>query len=232
MSSYQHPTKKWLSSFGRRHGRKLTTERQKQMGEGLPAYAVTLGEHQAVDLSALLGKKQAYHLEIGFGAGEHLAALAQRYPEIGFLGCEPFINGVAKLVSIIEERQITNIRIHADDARLLIEQLPDASIAKIYILFPDPWPKQRHHKRRIVSSEMLAMLARIQPSGGIVQLATDHVDYGAWMLEKLLAHPDYEWLAQSQQDWMQPPADWVETRYQQKTTREGRVPLFITARRR
>ena len=203
------------------------------MGEELPSHAIRLPDNGGLDLAQLFDAKQrSYHLEIGFGAGEHLAALAARYPAIGYLGCEPFINGVAKLVSVIDQQQLQNVRIHADDARLLIEKLPAASIDKVYILFPDPWPKQRHHKRRIVSMQMLSMLARIQPSGGWLQLATDHVDYGAWMLEKLLAHPDYEWTAESQNDWMNPPVDWVETRYQQKTMREGRIPLFITARRR
>lgn len=230
---HQHPTKKWLSSFGRRHGRKLTDERQRLFDSGLPEHVVALPKDGAqIDVAALFDDQREIRLEIGFGAGEHLACLAAQSPEIGFIGCEPFINGVANLLKEMEEQHINNIRIHADDARLLIEKLPPEIISKIYILFPDPWPKSKHHKRRIISKPMLAMLSRIQPSGGLLQLATDHENYGTWMLEHILASSDYEWLAKSQADWTTPPDDWVPTRYQQKTMKEGRIPLFINCRKR
>lgn len=174
----------------------------------------------------------SFHLEIGFGAGEHLAAMAAANPDIGFIGCDPFFNGVGNVLVMIEAQQLTNIRLFVDDVRLLLPYLPPSSLAHIDILFPDPWPKPRHHKRRLINQEMLSMLARLQPEGGTLLLATDHVDYGAWMLEQVLAHPDYDWCLQSHKDWEIPPDNWVQTRYQHKTTLQGRKPLFLKCLRK
>jgi len=167
------------------------------------------------------------HLEIGFGGGEHLAAQARANPDSLFIGCEPYLNGVAKLLTVIADEALNNIRLYPDDARALLPVLPAASVQQVDILFPDPWPKARHHKRRLVSADTLDALARIQPAGGTLLLATDHADYGAWMLEQILAHPHYAWTAQRAADWQTPPAAWTETRYQRKTSRAGRAPLFI-----
>ncbi len=171
-------------------------------------------------------------LEVGFGGGEHLVAMAKARPEMLCIGAEPFENGVAKLLCAIEEQGIANIRIHMGDARTLIAALPDASVQHVYLLFPDPWPKTKHLKRRILNHDFLALIARIQPPGGILQLATDHADYAVWMLEHLQHSTHYVWQAQDKRDWEDPPTIWAETKYQRKTTAEGRVPMFFRCLRR
>lgn len=171
------------------------------------------------------GKPIAF--EIGFGGGEHLAAFAKAKPDCICVGAEPFENGVAKLLSKIHDDGIENIRIHMGDARDVLMQVPAGALDAVYILFPDPWPKAKHKKRRIINHELLAMLARTQKPGALLQIATDHVDYGAWILEHILASPYYEWQANSKADWENPPAIWAETKYQRKTTAQGRSPMFI-----
>ena len=165
-------------------------------------------------------------LEIGFGGGEHLAEQAANNPDVLFLGCEPFIDGVAKLLCDVEEQGLKNVRILTDDARLLLQALPKSSLERAFILFPDPWPKERHHKRRIVNQDTLKMLARVLKPGCELRVATDHVDYATWILEQILAHPDFIWQPTSQKDWLEAPADWVQTRYEKKTRAEGRAPVY------
>ena len=148
---------------------------------------------------------RAVWLEIGFGGGEHLAALAAAHPEVGLLGVEPFINGVAKLLRAIEDRGLGNVRILMDDARLLLKALPGDSIERAFVLFPDPWPKLRHHKRRIVNTETVAELARVIRPGGELRLATDDPDYARWMLAAMLAERRFAWLAERAADWREPP---------------------------
>jgi tRNA (guanine-N7-)-methyltransferase len=171
-------------------------------------------------------------LEIGFGGGEHLAALAGHHPEIGFVGCEVFENGIAKLLGEIERRDLGNVRLFIDDARLLLAALRPSSIGRVFILFPDPWPKERHKKRRIVSRETLDQLARIMAGGAELRLATDDPDYFGWMLEQVTAHPALEWLARRPADWCERPAHWPPTRYEEKARAAGRAPRFLRARRR
>jgi tRNA (guanine-N7-)-methyltransferase len=178
------------------------------------------------------GAPSAIWVEIGFGGGEHLAVQAERNPSIGFIGCEVFENGIAKLVSAVACRQLHNVRIFADDARLLIGVLPPASIGRVFILFPDPWPKHRHHKRRIVSRETLDRLALIMTDNSELRLATDDRDYLAWMLEHGTGHPDFEWTARRPEDWLERPQDWPPTRYEEKARAAGRIPAFLTFRRR
>ena len=155
-------------------------------------------------------------LEIGFGGGEHLAYQAERNPGVGIIGCEPYLNGIGEPLKQIETRKLKNIRLHGDDARPLIDALPDASLDRVFILYPDPWPKTRHHKRRIISTEFLTSLARVMKPGAELRLATDHADYATWMLERLLAHPDFKWTAKSCDDWLKPWPDYTPTRYEQK----------------
>ena len=174
---------------------------------------------------------RALWLEIGFGGGEHLAALAAAHPDVGFLGVEPFINGVAKLLRAVEAGPLANVRILKDDARLLLEVLPAASLERAYVLFPDPWPKLRHHKRRIVNGRTLADLARVVRPGGELRLATDDADYARWMLAAVLAEPRFVWTAERARDWREPPPDWAPTRYEGKARRAGRPPVFLTMRR-
>lgn len=210
--------RKFLSSFGRNRGRKLRPHPQRLVDDLLPQLAVDV---------ASLATQKTVALEIGFGGGEHFVAQATHHPETLFIGCEPFINGVAKCLTAIEKLKLTNVRLFTDDARKLLQTLPDGCIDSVFILFPDPWPKVRHTKRRLVNAETLSMLARVHKPGGRLLIATDHVDYSVWILERLLASPDYRWTAQSQTDWLTPPADWTETKYQRKTSAEGRPPLFF-----
>ncbi len=170
-------------------------------------------------------------MEIGFGGGEHLAAQAAAHPDTGFIGCEPFMDGVAKLLARMEEQNLQNIRIFPEDARALLERLPDACLQKICILFPDPWPKQRHHKRRLINVAMLEQLARTLAQGAQLVLATDHEEYAQWMLLHLLADERFYWTAETPEDFKQPPQGWVVTRYQEKAAKEGRAPCFLIFQR-
>lgn len=199
----------------------------------LPRLAVTIPPLGRFDpAAAFAGRRRSIWLEIGFGGGEHLAAQAECRPDIGFIGCEPFLNGIAKLLGEIERRRLDNIRLFVDDARLLIRALPPASVDRVFILFPDPWPKQRHRKRRIVSRDTLDGLARIMTDAAELRLATDDRDYLAWMLERLTGHPDFEWLARRPGDWRRRPPDWPATRYEAKARAAGRAGTFLRARRR
>jgi tRNA (guanine-N7-)-methyltransferase len=171
-------------------------------------------------------------VEIGFGAGEHLAAQAAAHPDVGFIGCEPFINGVARLLAAIDAGRLSNLRIVMDDARLLLRRLPDASVGRLFVLFPDPWPKARHHKRRIVGPATVPDFARILADGAELRLATDHPGYLAWMLEHLRADGRLEWLARRPGDWRSRPPDWPATRYEEKARRGGRNCAFLRFRRR
>ena len=214
-----------LSSFGRRKGRRLRTTKQGLFDTLLPALALDLPENGTFDPAALFQGRGVW-LEVGFGAGEHLAHQATLNRNVGFIGCEPFINGVAGLLKHIDDHALDNVRIYSDDARHLIDRLPDACLSRVFVLYPDPWPKVRHNKRRLVSAEFLTALARVMKSGSQLRLATDHADYGVWMLERLLAHPDFSWTAKSSDDWLKPWADWVPTRYEQK--RLAGMPNYFT----
>ena len=171
-------------------------------------------------------------LEIGFGAGEHLVANAAAHPDVGFLGAEVFENGVVKLLAEVQRQELGNIRIFVDDARLLLAALPEACLGRVFILFPDPWPKARHHKRRMVSPETLDQLARTMQDGAELRLATDDVGYLRAMLERVPGHPDFEWLARGPADWLQRPPDWPATRYEAKAAAAGRIPHFLRCSRR
>ena len=221
-----------IASFGRRSGRKLKPAQAKLVKQLLPQLQITLPEQGYLVPEALFPHPvTSLQLEIGFGGGEHLAEQARRNPEAGFIGCEPFIDGVARLLGEIDRDRLTNIRLWSEDARLLLPSLPEGSVDRTYLLFPDPWPKARHHKRRIINQQTLGMLARCIRPGGELLLATDHADYATWMLEHLLASPDFQWMARVPEDFNQPPPGWVETRYQRKTTAQGRHPLFFLASR-
>jgi tRNA (guanine-N7-)-methyltransferase len=161
-------------------------------------------------------------LEIGFGGGEHLVWQAAAHPDIGFIGCEAYVNGIAKLLSAVEDQGLDNIRIHDGDARELVSSLGEGSIGRIFLLFPDPWPKRRHHKRRIITSDMLAQFHRILRPGGVLRFASDSGDYVAWTLIHIRAHGGFAWLADAPPDWRERPPDWPETRYEAKARRAGR----------
>lgn len=219
-----------LASYGRLRGRRLRPSKQGLMDELLPQLIIDLPE-QSADLSHWFPHAKEYWLEIGFGGGEHLAHQAKLYPYAGIIGCEPFINGTAALLAQIRDRKLENIRIHPHDARPLINTFPDASLSRVFVLYADPWPKARHHKRRLVSTQFLDNLGRVMKSGAQLRLATDDVNYCAWMLEHLLAHPDFTWEATRCKDWLNPPSDWISTRYEQKALAAGRVPTYLNFRR-
>jgi tRNA (guanine-N7-)-methyltransferase len=219
--------------YGRRRGRPLRPGQQRLQQELLPRLSITLPEAGPLDLAALFPQPPAaVWLEIGFGGGEHLADQAERHPEIGFVGSEVFENGVARLVGEIARRGLDNVHIFADDARLLLDRLPPASLGRVFILFPDPWPKLRHHKRRLVAAATLDRLAIVMKPGAELRLATDDPGYLVWMLEQVTAHPAFVWLARVPADWRERPADWPRTRYEEKARAAGRRPAFLRFVRR
>ena len=171
-------------------------------------------------------------LEIGFGGGEHLTAIAQANPQIGFIGCEGFENGVAKILHVIEEHRIGNIRLHPADALDLLPLLPSASIGRLYVLYPDPWPKVRQRKRRIISPAFIEHAARILKPGALFRFATDIDDYSAWTLARMLKSRDFVWLANSSDDWTKSWDGWTRTRYEAKALREDRNPAYLTFQRK
>ncbi len=167
-------------------------------------------------------------LEIGFGGGEHLIAQAAAHRDIGFLGAEPFVNGLAKALAAIEREKLDNVRLRAGDAGALIAALPDAVLSRIFVLYPDPWPKRRHNKRRFISEATVGQFARTLKRGGEARFATDIDDYSGWTLRRFLANPAFLWPARTADDWRRPWPDWRETRYEAKAKREGRPPVYLT----
>jgi tRNA (guanine-N7-)-methyltransferase len=170
-------------------------------------------------------------LEIGFGGGEHLAAQAARRPDVLLIGAEPFQNGVASAVRHVDEQSLSNVRIHDGDARELLARLPDAAVARVFVLFPDPWPKARHHKRRLIQPETVAELARVLKPGGSLRFASDWADYVDWALERILANDAFAWTAERADDWRVPPSDHVTTRYEEKRLGDC-APMFLDFERR
>ena len=170
-------------------------------------------------------------LEIGFGGGEHLAEVAAANPDVGFIGCEPFVNGVAGLLVKMADRHLTNVRIFPDDARLLLDALPDRSIGRCFVLFGDPWPKKRHADRRFIGPENLDRLARVLKPGAELRLASDDRGLVRWMLEHTWRHPAFEWLARRAEDWRHRRPDWPPTRYEAKALAAGRGPVYLRFRR-
>lgn len=217
---------------GRRKGRSLRAGRQRLVDELLPRLVVDISEDR-VDPAGLFGPPtRDIWLEVGFGGGEHLAEQARMHPGVGMIGCEPFINGVARLLSEIERDGLENIRIHANDARDLIDRLPDASIDRVFVLFSDPWPKARHNRRRFIGPENLERLARVMRDGAELRLASDQKSLVRWMLFHTLNHPDFEWTAREPQGWRSRPDDWPPTRYELKAVDEGIACVYLAFRRR
>jgi len=194
----------------------------------LPRLAVALDRPPQKNLAELFSRPpHAVCLEIGFGGGENLIAQAIANPSTGFIGCEPFVNGMAKILAWIEAGGLDNVMLYAGDAVDLLAWLPDASITKVDLLYPDPWPKRRHWKRRFVQHRTVAMLARVLRPGGLFRFATDIPDYAAWTLDHLLRAPDFVWTAERADDWRRPWAGFQGTRYEAKAKREGRVPCYL-----
>ena len=229
-----------LRSYGRKRGRKLSPRQERLLAELLPRVEVDMSSPAPMSLGGLFARPGPVSdpegqtltsetwLEIGFGGAEHLVWQAERNPGIGLIGCEPFEDGVVKALTAIEEKRLANIRLHADDARPLLRWLPANSISRVFILFPDPWPKKRHAKRRLVSPSLLDLLARVMRSGAELRIATDIGDYARTALLSAMNSPDFRWLAASPADWRVRGADWPGTRYEAKALREGRRSYFFT----
>ncbi len=220
--------------YGRQRGPKLKPGQRRRLERLLPALAVAppTGGGRLAPAAVLAPGTRALWLEIGFGAGEHLAWQAAHHPDVTHLGVEPYLNGVASLLARIEAAGLVNVRICVDDARLLLAALPDRSLERIHVLFPDPWPKRRHHKRRIVNANTVRQMARTLVPGGRLRLASDDSDYVTWMLEALAGEPRLVWRARRAADWRERPADWPATRYEAKARAAGRRCTFLSFERR
>jgi tRNA (guanine-N7-)-methyltransferase len=232
---------------GRRRGKKLRAGQQSLLETLLPTLAVALPAEPAIspegvvgesvhkiDLAALFGgalPAGGVWLEVGFGAGEHLVWQAEHHPDVGLIGCEPYINGVAKCLAHIVRTGVGNVRLFTDDARFVMAALPPRSLDRAFVLFPDPWPKSRHQKRRFVQRDNLDVLAVLMKPGAELRLATDDPSYLPWMIEHACVHPSFEWLAEQPADWRERPTDWPPTRYEQKML-AGHKPVFLRLRRR
>ena len=216
--------------YGRSSGHKLRPAQQQLIDTLLPAIAVAAeGE---VGSRQLFGDDRPLHLEIGFGSGEHLAARADLLPDHGFIGCEPFINGVAAALADIRDRRLANVRIWRGDALDVLRRVPDGALSFVYLLHPDPWPKARHSKRRMINDGPLELIAAKLKPGGELRIATDHPIYLEWTLMVMRRHAErFEWLAQTPSDFLEAPNGWLETRYGAKSRREGRRPYYLRYRR-
>lgn len=203
-------------TFGRRNARPLTARQKRLLEELLPRLSVPETRPGALDPLALFGAAEEAWLEIGFGGGEHLVAQAGRTPAAGLIGCEPFIDGMAKALAQIEDAGPANIRLHMGDAREVMAWLKPASISRVFILFPDPWPKARHHKRRLIQPAFLDELARITAPGARIRFATDVASYADQALVRFLRDGRFDWTARRADDWRTPPADHIRTRYETK----------------
>jgi tRNA (guanine-N7-)-methyltransferase len=212
-----------LRTYGRIKTRTLKPRQAVLVDELLPRLGVPDGPF---DPKAIMPQAREVWLEIGFGGGEHLAAQAARHPDVLAIGVEPFLNGVASALRHVDEAGLTNVRIVQGDARDIVGRLPDASLSRVFILFPDPWPKTRHHKRRLMQPDFITDLARAARPEARLGFATDWRDYAAWTLERMTGRPDWAWTAETAADWRNPPPDHVTTRYEQKALGDT-APVFL-----
>jgi tRNA (guanine-N7-)-methyltransferase len=215
--------------FGRRKGKPLRTHQADLVQSLLPHLALDLSQPHAGNLTTLFSAQVSdVRLEIGFGGAEHLIAQAIACPHTGFIGVEPFINGMAKALAQIETHNLQNIRLHHGDATDLLAWLPAGEFARIDMLYPDPWPKRRHWKRRFINERSIEAIARVLRSGGEFRFASDWADYAAWTLRRMTQSPSLVWTAQRANDWRKPWPDFSGTRYEAKAKREGRAPCYLT----
>ncbi len=220
---------------GRRRGKPMRAGRRAAFERRLPELRIELDgvAPGALDPSTLFAVPPAeVWLEIGAGNGEHLAWQAAAHPEHGLIAAEPYLAGVGRAIGHIDAGGLANICFFVDDARLLLDALAEGSIGRLFILFPDPWPKTRHHKRRIVAPSTLPAIARVLADGAELRLATDDMNYCRWMLALLCRAPAFEWLARGPADWRRRRADWPATRYEEKAIAQGRKPAYLRFRRR
>jgi len=218
------------SFFGRRKAKKLRGGQSDLFDTLLPQ--LTLPEILPVDLGVLFASPpREVRLEIGFGGGEHLLAAARAEPDVGFIGCEPFINGMAKMLAAMRREGLDNLRLWPDDAAPLLRRLPAASLARVDLFYPDPWPKRRQRKRRFVSPETLAEISRVLRAGGAFRFASDIDDYVGWTLRRIAAEDRLVWAPASSKAWTEPFEGWVRTRYEAKAIAAGRIPSYLSIRR-
>ena len=232
MSTPERPHRNF---YGRRKGKHLKASQEGYLDQDLAALSPGLvdwdvnPDRTPLDLQGLFGGKPIW-LEIGFGGGEHMVHQAAQNPDVGIIGCEPYINGVAMLLGKIRKAKVDNLAVYPGDVRDMFDVLPEASIDRAFLLYPDPWPKSRHHRRRFVTPEHLAPLVRVLKPGAIFRVATDIPDYVRQTLEQVPGH-GFEWLAEGPDDWRVAWDDWISTRYEKKALREGRVPHYLTFRK-
>ena len=218
--------------FGRRQGHKLSPRRAGLLETLLPRLALDLTQPPGEPAGLFRDPVDSIRLEIGFGGGEYLVAEAGERPRTGFIGVEPFVNGMAKALSAIAARKLDNIRLHHGDAADVLAWLPSAALACVDLAYPDPWPKRRHWKRRFVQDASLVEIARVLRPQGEFRFVTDIPDYAAWTLERGLRSPDLTWTAERADDWRLPWPGFTSTRYEAKASREGRCPCYLIFRRR
>ena len=237
MSKDHHPSgAPWRNFYGRLRGKTMRASQKEYLETDLEALSPgPVGweenpERKPLDLAEVFPGRSEVWVEIGFGGGEHMVAMAERYPDVGIIGCEPFINGVAMLLGRIRGAGVTNLKVHPGDARDLFDVLPKGSVAKAFLNYPDPWPKARHHRRRFVTQDHLEPLFGVMRSGGEFRVATDIEDYVRQTLQEV-PKAGFEWTAEGPRDWREPWADWQSTRYEQKALREGRTPHYLTFRK-
>lgn len=223
----QHGRTSELRSFGRRRGRKLSPRQDSLLADLLPRVTLDIGNPPPRDLAMVFPAAREVWLEIGFGGAEHLIWQARAHPRAGLIGCEPFEEGVVKALTAIEDQKLENVRVWPDDVRPLLRWIPDQSLSRVFMLFPDPWPKKRHHKRRLFSPDLLRLLARAMRPGAELRLGTDIGDYARTALAAVARTPDFRWSAEGAEDWRARPDDWPPTRYEAKAGREGRRCYFF-----
>jgi tRNA (guanine-N7-)-methyltransferase len=228
----QRPSRTTEAFFGRRKGKPLRERQAEGMATLLPALKLDLQVQAPASLAALFpGEVKELRLEIGFGGGEHLIHRAQENPQTGFIGVEPFVNSMAKLLSRVEELELLNVRVYDDDATQVLDWLPESSIDHIDLLYPDPWPKRKHWKRRFVSQVNLERFHRVLKPGGLFCFASDIDTYVNWTLQHCRDHGGFDWQAAQSSDWLTPFDGWPGTRYENKARREGRSSAYLTFRK-
>jgi tRNA (guanine-N7-)-methyltransferase len=212
--------------YGRSRSKTLRAGQERLLAEALPLFSIA-PEALAAGRAFAAPPREVW-LEIGFGSGEHLIEQAKANPDVGVVGCEPFLNGVAAALAGLERERLDNVRLRRGDAQALVEAAPDGLFSRVFILYPDPWPKRRHHKRRVIAADMIEALARVMRSGGELRFATDVDDYAGWTLKRFLASPHFRWTANRADDWRRPWPGWRTTRYEAKARKEGRGSVYLT----
>ena len=212
--------------YGRSRGKSLRAGQKGLLAEALPLFSIAMED--LAEGRAFARTPREVWLEIGFGAGEHLVEQAKANPDVGVVGCDPFLNGIVAALAALKREDISNVRLRRGDAQAVIETAPDAFFSRVFVLYPDPWPKRRHHKRRLIARGVINSLARVMRPGAELRFATDIDDYAGWTLARFLASPHFRWAAAQADDWRRPWPNGVPTRYEAKARIEGRRSVYLT----